>query len=127
MRSLAISASALRPVLPGGALLQALGHAEVARDVRACRAARRLGAQLREPAGAEALEPRVDVSRHGEAQDDVPQEREPLVRLAALVGPRGMRERLPGQILRQLVEKGSSAWPGFSACACAWAATKSAA
>jgi hypothetical protein len=46
------------------------------------------------------------VRRDREAQDDVPQEREALVRLAPLVRPRGMGERLPGQILRQLVEKG---------------------
>ena len=37
-----------------------------------------------------------------ERQHAVPQEREPLVGLCAVVRPRRMRERLPGEIVRRL-------------------------
>ena len=95
-----------------GALAGLAGARSCSRRAGRCRARPRaglardaLGAQLGQPARAERLEARVDVGGDREAQDDVPQEREPLVRLAALLGPRRMGERLPGQILRQLVDK----------------------
>jgi hypothetical protein len=63
-----------------------------------------LGAQLGQAPGAVAREARIDVRRYREAQDDVPQEREALVRVGALVDPRRMREGLPGEVLGQLIE-----------------------
>jgi hypothetical protein len=45
------------------------------------------------------------VGRDGEAQDAVPQERQPLVRLAAVVDPRRMRERLLNEVVRELIEE----------------------
>jgi hypothetical protein len=44
------------------------------------------------------------VIRDGQAQDDVPEEREALVGLGAVVNPRGMREGLPRQVVGQFVE-----------------------
>jgi hypothetical protein len=41
----------------------------------------------------------------GQAQDAVPQEREPLIGLAAVVDPRRVRERLADEIVRKLIEE----------------------
>jgi hypothetical protein len=45
------------------------------------------------------------VGGDGEAQDAVPQEREPLVRLGALVDPRRVREGLALEFIGELIEK----------------------
>ena len=113
----------------GGALgrgrAQRIGHAQPARHARAGGAAHRLGAHLGEPAGAVALEARVEVGGDGEAQDDVPQEGEALVGVGAVLDPGGVGEGLPPQVLRQLGEqRGEGSQCSSSA---AWAATKSAA
>jgi hypothetical protein len=93
---------------PAGALgrggAQLLGHPERAGDARARGAAHGLGAHLGEPPRAVALEAREQVVRHCEAQDHVPQEREPLVRLGAVLDPGRVPEDLPPQVVRQLVE-----------------------
>ena len=77
-----------------------------ARDLDARLLGDRLRAQLGQPAGAVALEARVDRRGDREAQDDVPQEREPLVGVGAAVDPRRVRERLLGEIFGELIEKG---------------------
>jgi hypothetical protein len=41
-----------------------------------------------------------------EAQDAVPQEREPLVGDGPVVDPRGVRERLALEVFRELIEEG---------------------
>ena len=65
----------------------------------------RLRAQLGQPAGAVALEARVDRGGDREAQDDVSQEREPLVGVGAAVDPGGVRERLLREIFGELIEE----------------------
>jgi hypothetical protein len=47
-----------------------------------------------------------------EAQDDVPQEGEPLVRALALVDPGGVRERLRGEVVGKLIEKVAKRFQG---------------
>jgi hypothetical protein len=47
------------------------------------------------------VEPRIQVRGDRQAEHRVAQEGEPLVRVAALLDPRGMRDRLAGKILRQ--------------------------
>jgi hypothetical protein len=42
---------------------------------------------------------------HGEAEHRIAQEGEPLVRVAALLDPRRMRDRLPGKLVRQLFQQ----------------------
>jgi hypothetical protein len=64
----------------------------------------RLGAQLRELARAVILEARVDVGGDREAQDDVPEECQALVRALALVDPGGVCERLFGEVVGELIE-----------------------
>jgi hypothetical protein len=86
---------------------QALDHAELARDVRARLARDRLRPELGQPSRAELGEARIDVRRDREAQDAVPQEREPLVRLGPLVDPRRVREGLVREFVGQLIEEGS--------------------
>jgi hypothetical protein len=44
------------------------------------------------------------VGRHGEAQDDVPEEGEPLIGGASIVDPGSVGEGLPRELVRQLVE-----------------------
>jgi hypothetical protein len=44
------------------------------------------------------------VGGDGEAQDDVSEEGEPFVRALALVDPRGVRERLRGEVVGELIE-----------------------
>jgi hypothetical protein len=63
------------------------------------------------------------VGGHREAQDDVPEEGEPLVRALALVDPRRMRERLRGDVIRELIEKVAKRFQGGQDAFCgAWAA-----
>jgi hypothetical protein len=45
------------------------------------------------------------VRGHGQAEHRVAQEGEPLVRVAALLDPRRMRDRLPGEIVRQPLQQ----------------------
>ena len=105
-RSEATSISALRPVVPSGAASRsASGTPMPLRDPRAGRAADRLGAHLGQAAGAVALEARVQVGGDRQAQDDVPQEREPLVGVGAVLHPGRVGEGLPAQVLRQLGEQ----------------------
>jgi hypothetical protein len=47
------------------------------------------------------------VGGDGEAQDAVPQEREPLVGGAAVVDPRRVRKCLPNKVFGKLIEEGS--------------------
>ena len=84
---------------------QPVGHAEALGDGAAGHARHALGADLRQPAGAEALglQARVEVRRHGEAQHGVAEERQARVGVAAALGPRGVREDLPVQMLGQLL------------------------
>jgi hypothetical protein len=84
---------------------QLLDHTEPSRHIGARLARHRLGPQLRQPPGAELGKARVDVRGDGQAQDAVSQEREPLIRLAAVVDPRGVRERLADEIVRKLIEE----------------------
>jgi hypothetical protein len=49
-------------------------------------------------------EARIEVCGDRKAQDDIPQEREPLVRVPALLDPRRVCERLASKVRWQLVE-----------------------
>ena len=104
-RSLSASIAKLRPVPSGAAARSRSGTPSSSRHLRARRAAHGLGAHLGEPAGAVALEAREEVVGDGEAQDDVPQEGEPLVGLDAVIDPRGVGERLARKVVRQLIQQ----------------------
>ena len=102
-RSDPTSISALRPVLPSGALRSSSSGTPSARATRAHDApADRLGAHLGEPPGAVALEARIEVGGDREAQDHVPEEGQPLIGLGAVLDPGRMGEGLPPKVLRQL-------------------------
>jgi len=83
---------------------EALGHVEVASDLRAGLAGHRLGAQLGEPPSAVAGEARIEVVRDREAQHHVTEEREPLIGVPPLIHPARMRECLASKVGRKLVE-----------------------
>ena len=86
---------------------QQVGHAEALGDRAARDAGDALRADLRQPAGAEALglQARVEMRGEREAQHGVAEERQARVGVPAALGPRGMREDLPVQVLRQLLEE----------------------
>jgi hypothetical protein len=89
-----------------------LGDAEALRDGATRRAGDGLRADLRQPAGAEALglQARVEVRRDGQAEHRVAEEGQPRVGVRRPVGPRGMREDLLAQAFGQLVEEGAQAF-----------------
>ena len=80
---------------------QQVGHAEALGDRAAGDARHALRADLRQPPRAEALglQARVEVRRHREAEDGVAEERQARVGVRAALGPGGVREDLPVQML----------------------------
>ena len=86
---------------------QQLRHAELLRDRAAGRPRDRLGADLRQPPGAEVLglQARVEVRGDRQREHAVAEERQPRVGVAAARRPRRVREDLPVEVLRQLVEQ----------------------
>ena len=99
-----VGALAARPAAPPRAAARA---AQALGDAPAGAARDRLRADLREPAGAEALglQARVQVRRDRQREHAVAEERQPRVGVRAPLAPRRVREDLPREILRQLVEQ----------------------
>ena len=96
------------PASPGGAAARSSsGSPSSSATAPAGRARDRLRADLRQPAGAEVLglQARIEVRRHRQREHAVAQERQARVGVAAARGPRGVREDLPVEVLRQPVEQ----------------------
>jgi hypothetical protein len=60
---------------------------------------------LRQPALRQFRIPVVERPRYGELEDAVAEELEPLVRVGAVGGPRGMGKRVLDQLRRELVDQ----------------------
>ena len=86
---------------------QPLGDPEALGDLPARAARDRLRADLRQPAGAVrvGLQARVQMRRDRERQHGVPQERQALVGIRPPLRPGRVRDRLPGEIVRQPLEQ----------------------
>ena len=86
---------------------QALRQPEPLRDLPARAPRDGLGADLGQPAGAVrvGLQPRPQVRRDRQPEHRVAQEGQPLVGLRAALDPRGVRHRLPGEIVRQSLQQ----------------------
>ncbi len=104
---MAITVAARRPgpLRRGG--LQALGDAQALGHGDARRLRDGLGADLRQPPGAEALRLQAGIEMRGDGQpeDGVSQEGQTAIGVRPALRPRRVREHLPVEVLRQVLEQ----------------------
>ena len=84
-----------------------LGEAKLDGDLGAGAPAHRLAVHLREPADVRARIPDEEVLGNRQAEDGVPEEREPAVRVGAVLDPGGMRQRRLARLFGQRVDQRS--------------------